>query len=308
MRKPFSSPAVLSRFFLLCVISYSGFFGDVSPALGGLPVIDAVGRKIEVPSSPRRIVTLAPSLGELAAEILGSDLDRIVGVSEFTDFPPALKKLPTVGAYSHFSVEKVAALKPDLVLATTDGNTKEQIRQLEELKIPVVIVKSDSFGGIGESMLLSSKVLGVPEVGEKMARRLNQGVENIKKKSASKPRLKVLLQIGLSPVVVVGGGTFLNDAIQAVGAENSFGDSTIHYPRPSSEEVLARNPDVILILEMGESPTSAERAVQDWMSFKTLNAAKNKAIRVLHSDALVRPSLRILEGLALLEKAVHEKK
>ena len=257
-------------------------------------------------AAPKRVITLAPSLGELAAEVLGEDLDRIVGVTEFTDYPPALKKVSSIGPYSHFNLEKVMALKPDLVLGTTDGNSKEQIEHLRELKIPVVVVSTENFEKIEESICLVAEALGLPKVGEQMARRLKQGLKNLhahRPASASKP--KVLLQIGVSPTVVVGGGTFLDQAIRTIGARNIFEDSKIHYPRPSREEILARNPDVIVILEMGESAATTAAAVKDWASYSTLKAAKNRKIRVLNSDSLMRPSLRILEGLSLLERIVY---
>src|SRR4051812_45152654 len=92
---------------------------------------------------PKRIVTLAPSLGELASDLLGPELDRIVGVSEFTDYPPTLSKIPSIGPYVRINVEKVLSLKPDLVLGTVSGNSKEQVEQLIALGLHVLTVKAE---------------------------------------------------------------------------------------------------------------------------------------------------------------------
>src|SRR5262245_40620061 len=93
-------------------------------------ITDATQTKVVLVDRPNRIVTLSPSLGELAADLLGDNLDRLVGVSEFTDYPPALKKVNSVGPYHQFNLERVLALKPDLVLATLDGNPRDRVLHL----------------------------------------------------------------------------------------------------------------------------------------------------------------------------------
>jgi iron complex transport system substrate-binding protein len=281
------------------------FLWGVSQPLRAAEVLDAGGKKVQLVATPQRIVTLAPSLAELAADLLGDELERIVGVSEFTDYPPGLKKVASIGPFNHVSVERVVSLKPDLVLATTDGNSKEQIEQLRELKVPVVVVKTDDFEQIGESILIISRSLGVPALGQKMAARLKVGLENLHERSKNRKRVKILLQIGESPLVVVGGGTFLDRAIQKVGAENVFQDSKIRYPRPSMEDIVIKDPEVIVILIMGDGASRAEAQMQSWMPFTTLQAVKNHRVRILHSEELLRPSLRILEGLSLLERTIH---
>lgn len=278
------------------------------PSAQGAEVVDALGTKVQLIAQPRRVVTLAPSLGELAADLLGADLERVVGVSEFTDYPPGLKKATSVGPFNHVNVERVFSLRPDLVLATTDGNSKEQIEQLRELKVPVVVVRTNDFEQMGESILIVSKALGVPAQGLQMAERLRAGLAHFATSAKKRKKVRILLQIGESPLVVAGGGTFLDQAIQKVGAENIFSDSKIHYPQPSMEDIIVRNPEVIVILIMGDGKSRAEAQVRSWLSFGAIQAVKNHQIRVLHSDTLLKPTLRILEGLSLLERTIHGKK
>src|SRR6478672_2161638 len=108
---------------------------------------------------PRRIVTLAPSLAELAADLAGEKIERIVGVSEYTDFPPALKKVESIGPYHKFNLEKVVSLKPDLVLATSDGNSRDQVLHLRELGVPVVVVETQSLAQVVSSIRLIGQAM-----------------------------------------------------------------------------------------------------------------------------------------------------
>jgi iron complex transport system substrate-binding protein len=278
-----------------------------SQATLGNQIIDATRTEVRLVENPRRVVTLAPSLGELVADLLGKDLVRLIGVSEYTDYPLTLKKLPSVGPYHHFNLEKVLALKPDLVLATLDGNSKEQVNHLRELKVPVVVVETGNFTEIAGSIKLVANALGVPKLGAEMADRLTKGIQRRKQSAQSHPPLKVLLQIGEDPMVLVGGNSFLQSALETIGAVNVYRDAKIPYPRPSLEDVLKKDPDIIVIVAMGDDLKQFDSMARKWRQFHGLKAVKNGRVHVLRSDALLRPTLRILEGLALLEDTVYGK-
>jgi len=262
--------------------------------------------QISVPK-PKRVITLAPSLGELVADFLGNDLSRIVGVSEYTDYPPALKSFPSVGSYAQFSLEKVLSLKPDLVFATMDGNPRDTVLHLKELGVPVVIVKTESLGAIQESIRQVADALGMPEKGQQMAAQLQRGIDRLKADVGSSSP-KVMLQIADQPLIVAGKKSFLNDALEILGAKNIYADSELPYPKPSFEDVLRKNPDVIIIAAMGDDATLFRAMATRWLEFKTLNAVKNHRVYLVQSDALLRPTLRILEGLSVLKKVIYEKK
>jgi iron complex transport system substrate-binding protein len=268
-------------------------------------IVDFTGTKVQVVESPKRIVTLAPSLGELAADLLGNNIQRIIGVSEYTDYPPVLKRVESVGPYFRFNLEKVAVLKPDLVLATTDGNPKDQVLHLRELGLPVVVVSTHSFKEIEDSIRLVAKSLSTEKEGDQIVGQLQRGIERIRARTRDLPKKKVLLQIGAEPFVVVGRASFLHEAIEAVGGSNVYSDADSHYPRPAMEDAVSRNPDVILILALGNDLRPFQQMLKNWQSFPGLRAVKSHQVKLLKSDPIFRPSLRLLEGLAILEKAVH---
>lgn len=266
---------------------------------------DSTGAQVKLVTAPQRIVTLSPALGELAAEILGEDLSRIVGVSDRTDYPPALQDKPSVGSFAAFNLEKIIALKPDLILATMDGNPRDRVLQLRELGFPVVVVSGSSFAQIQEGFLLVGQALGKKEDGKRLSQSFEKALKKIHlKANQRKIKPRVVLQIGADPLVVAGSKSFLNEALMQVGAQNIYSDLKNAYPRPAFEDLVHRNPDLILILSMDQDLSISRREVVKWNQFKNLNAVKNRKIRVLQGDTLLRPSMRLLEGLALLEKTL----
>ena len=266
---------------------------------------DVTGANVHLQARPVRIVTLAPSLAELVYELSGSG-DQLVGVSEYTDFPAELRKIKTVGPYAHFNLETVFALKPDLVLATSDGNPKDQIGHLRELGIPVIVVGTETFVQIENSITLISTALGKEKAGLSLIEKLRAGVKSIQSevRARQSPAKKIVIQLGDDPVIVVGRGTFLHEAIGLVGAVNLYGDSPSHYPRPSVEDVVQKDPDVILILALSGDLSSFEKMAKKWERFSKLKAVQGKNIRILYADSLLRPTGRLLDGLRLLMKAV----
>ncbi len=253
-----------------------------------------------------RIVTLAPSLGELVADLGGAN--RIVGVSEYTDYPAELKVKKSVGPYSRFNLEEVIALKPDLVLGTLDGNAKDQVEHLKELGLNVVLVAAQSFQDIDTSIGLIGKAMGEEETARALQKRfrdsLTQFSDRAKKRNSVNPP-RVLLQLSSDPLVVVGRGSFLQEAVELLGAKNLYSDSKTHYPKPTLEDVLVRNPDIIVVMSLGKDKIEEEKSVNLWKRFSNVTAVKNKRIHVIEADRLVRPTLRIFEGLKKLEGVLY---
>lgn len=299
---------LFSSFIMISLLFGAGMIhATVHATAHAIEVVDVTGFHLNIKARPKRIVSLIPSLGELAAEILQEDLGRIVGVSEFTDFPPVLKDKPSVGSYARFSIEKVVSLKPDLVLGTKDGNSRDQILHLRELGLPVLVVSTETLIEVEESILLVAMALGLEDRGRAVRSQLKNGIANIKSRAKGRPGTKVLLQIGDQPLIVVGKKSFLHEALKTIGAENVYGGVDISYPRPSLEDVVARNPDVIVVLALSGDTGLFERMAKAWQRFPKMKAVTNARIKVVQGDTVLRPSLRLLEGLSLLEKAVYSK-
>lgn len=289
----------------------TALLGDSSAALSR-ELTDALGAHVKIADHPIRIVTLAPSLGELSADLLGSSIDRIVGVSDFTDYPKALNEKKSVGSYARFNLEAVVGLKPDLIVATSDGNSRDQIEHLRELHQPVVVVKTSSFSDIDESIKILAQALDAEKAGVEIRKQLSDGLRKVEERAEAraqsrKSKPEIMLQLDTNPLVVVGNSTFLNEALSKVGAHNVYSDVNKSYPKPAIEDAVKRNPDAILLLAMESNLDSFKKAAIDWKRFAKMKAVQAGQIKVIRADVLIRPSLRILEGLSLLEQAIYEK-
>lgn len=312
-----------------CVLLIPLIFAIWMPPGYAREIRDATGEKVVLVDHPKRIVTLAPSLGELAAELLvevngkaagepnkfknefkvkfQNELGRIVGVTEYTNYPLELKNVASIGSYVHLNLEKILSLKPDLVLGTLDGNRKDEIVHLRELGVPVILVRTGSFDGIEDSIRLVALALNRPSEAEPILAKLNKGLNQIRERTKTHPSKKVMLQVGDDPLIVVGHKSFLHDAISLVGASNVYSNADENYPRPSLEDVLSRDPDFIVVAAMGADLALYKKMVEKWKQFPKLSAVKNKRVLLLEADALLRPTPRILEGLIQFEQAIYGK-
>jgi iron complex transport system substrate-binding protein len=275
-------------------------------------ITDSSGTHVVISDHPQRIVTLAPSIAELVSDFLGIELQRIVGVSESTDFPPALKKVPSVGQYQKLNLEKIASLKPDLVIATEDGNSKDQIDHLREIGLPVLVLSTNTFLEIEGSMKLVAEALGPQSMTESRAviDRFERAIGIFRERGAKRnPKKRVILELDDNPLIVVGGKSFLNEAVTLIGADNIYSDSKTGYPRPSKEDVIQKNPDMILLPTFGAgfglSNPEFIAKLEAWAQYPSLKAVKTRQVKALEGDTLLRPSMRLLEGLGLLERAIY---
>jgi iron complex transport system substrate-binding protein len=249
---------------------------------------------------PMRIVTLIPSLGEIAGDIAGPELSRIVGVSDSTDYPPALKKVVSVASYARLNLEAIVALKPDLVLASADGNPKDQVNHLRELGLKVVVVRSASLADVEKSIETIGQAMGDTQSAQALLARFRAGEEQIRDHAKVRGlHPTVMLEISENPLIVAGRDTFLNEAIELVGAKNIFADLPGGYPRPSVEEAVHRDPDVIIITDLDTD--------SQWTQFPKMKAVAQGKVRTLQGNLLLRPSPRILQGIIALEHAIYKK-
>jgi len=264
--------------------------------------VDQVGRRVNIPAAPRRLVTLAASLTEIVFDLgLGN---RLVGVAQFSDYPPAAKKLPKVGSYIAPDLEKIVALRPDLCLAIKDGNPRQVVDRLQSLGIPVYVVDPRNLPEVIATLKAIGHLLGAGARADELAATLNRRYQRIKNLTAqAKHRPRVFLQIGLAPIVSAGSHTFLNELITTAGGVNLAAGKT-PYPRFSIEEVLARQPQVIIITSMARGG-AFEQVKAGWERWRNIPAARNHRIFLVDSDLVDRPSPRLLDGLEVLFRLIH---
>ncbi len=264
--------------------------------------IDETGRKVNIPPSPKRIVSLAPSVTETLFA-LGLD-EEIVGVTTFSDYPEAARSKSCVGSYVSISLEKVVSLSPDLIIGTADGNKIETVEQLERVGFPVYMINPSNLDEIFKMVLDIGRVTGKENEAKKLVCNLRERVRIVVSQTAGLKKPKVFFQIGIDPIVTVSSNTLHNELITLAGGINISGNEATKYPRYSIEEIIVRKPEIIIVSSMKRGE-DFDRIRDKWKRWKNIPAVKNNRIHIFNSDLTDHPSPRIVDGLEELAKIIH---
>ena len=299
------SPSSHITFAWLCLSVFlcDGLYPVTAQAAETAPriVVDDLGRQVQVPNTPVRIVSLAPSITETLFAIgLG---ERVVGVTQFCDFPPEAQAKPKVG-YIHPNLETLVALETDLILATREVLRTDVLGKLEQLQIPVYIVDATTVDGILTHIQTLGRLLGASAAADEVVRRMQRRIEEIKARVARLPRPRVLYVLNSEPLMTVGPGSFIDGAIEMAGGANVAARARMAYPQLSMEEVLREDPEVLLF-PTGRAEGISEGEEARWQRWTTLSAVQHKRLRRIPSDLLNRPGPRIVEGVNALARAIH---
>ncbi len=255
-----------------------------------------------VPDTPRRIIALAPSITEMIYS-LGRE-DRLVGVAQQSDYPAAAKSLPTVGTFVRPDIEKIVALRPDLCIATTEGNPPYAISRIQSLGIPVYVTRPVGLNGIMRSLLDIGDLLGVERKAKAVVGRMQARIDHVKDLVAmARSRPRVFFELGFAPLVSAGENSFDGQLITyAGGVDISRGPEP--YPRISMEQVLAGKPDVIIIASMAKRG-NPEQVKSEWDRWTSLPAVRDRRVYVVDPNLFDQPSVRLVDALELLARLIH---
>jgi iron complex transport system substrate-binding protein len=275
----------------------------VQNAMAGTRIVkDGLGRQVTLPSNPRRIVALAPSITETVFA-LGQEA-RLVGVTRFSDHPPEARRLPNVGSYVHLDLEKIVSLNPDLCIAVKDGNPREVVHLLESFNIPVYAVNPRNLEGVMETLLEIGMLLGTEKRARELVDGMQQRIAAVRARvSKTDKRPGVFFQIGISPIVAVGTDTFIHELIEMAGGRNLTA-GPLPYPRFSREQVVALRPDVFIITSMARGAVF-DQVKSAWSRWPDIPAIKNDRLYLVDSNLFDRTSPRLVDALEVLARLIH---
>ncbi len=245
--------------------------------------------------APQRIVTLSPHAAELVCAAGGCD--RIVGVVDYTDFPPQLKSRPHVGNYAAINVEAILALRPDLVVAWRNGNPAPALEQLKQFGLRIIDSHPVLLEDIPKEIKYLGNILKTNAHAENVAKILQAQLHALKARFQHPPTLSVFYEIWHQPLMTVGANQFITETIQLCGGRNIFSDLPKPAFKVSMEAVLARNPQVILI---GGQPNKRASWKQAWLKWPQLSAVQSNHIYFVPPDLLQRPGPRLIAGAAII--------
>ena len=256
--------------------------------------------KAEAP--PKRIVSLAPSITESIYQ-LGAE-DTLIAVTSYCNYPPQAKTKEIIGTLTNPNIEHIYSLSPDLVLAVNGINRSQTIEKLKSLGLKVVVFDdTNSFDDITKSFIQLGELTGREEKARSIVEEVRREVELIFSKFKNLTPVRVFWEVGAKPLVSAGAESFADEFIRYSGGINIFADTSIRYPRVNREEVLNRNPEVIILVTMGDV---TEKEKLYWEKFKSLEAVKNNRIYIIDADKVCRPTpVSFLIGLKEVVRLLH---
>lgn len=265
---------------------------------------DDAGRQVDIEKAPQRIIAFGPSITEILFELgLG---DRIVGVSDFCDYPQEALAKPKVGNSFSPSIEKVVELDPDLVMTVEHEQFNSE---LEGLGITYVVLDPENVMSILDTIRIAGEVTGKAREGNSLVSDMEQVIVDITNRVKSVARPTVFFMVdGTDPNIpwTVGGGSFIHDVITIAGGENIASRVADDYTQLSIEEIVNADPDIIIIQTMmGGVPTVAAEVLEQHPIWQQLSAVREGSIYLINGDLVSRPGPRITQGLEEMAKILH---
>jgi ABC-type Fe3+-hydroxamate transport system substrate-binding protein len=263
-------------------------------------VTDEAGRRVTLSVKIDRIVSLAPNLTEIVYAVGAGD--RLVGRTSYCDYPPQAKTVTEVGDTLHPSVERIIALKPQVVLVSTASQLENFTRQLDAQKIAVYVTNPQSLDQVFVSMEKLGQLFGTSDVASKLVSDLRQRASAVEHTTTPLKPVRVFYQVSDEPLYTIGREAYLTDLIKRAGGISVTADVPTAFPRFSDEAALASKPDAI-ILPTGGSMGNANSNVAP--ALKKSPAALNNRVHKINDDLLSRPGPRLVDGLEQLARALH---
>lgn len=272
-------------------------FFCASKAMADISVRDDAGQMVVLKNPAERIISLAPHITELLFAAGGGE--RIVGTISHSDYPSAAKKIPLIGDDRQIDMERVIALKPDLLVVWWHGNTERQVAQLRQLGIPLFNSEPHKLDDIPGSMVRLGRLLGSDKKAEQAAANLRQKLASLTAQYGKRSPVRLFYQVSDRPLYTLNGQHIVSDAIRLCGGENIFSSMKVTAPNVSVESVLQQDPEAIF----GGSPRGPTEGINMWRQFSTMTAVRRSNLFALDDDLFSRAGPRMIMGaLALCEK------
>jgi iron complex transport system substrate-binding protein len=252
----------------------------------------------------RRVVSLAPHVTELLFAAGGGD--RIVGTVNFSDYPVAARSIPRVGDNRQVDIERVLALKPDLLVVWRHNAASRQMEQLRKLGIPLYYSESHKLEDIPDAVLKLGKLMGTTQAAEENATELRRQLHALTLQYRNRPSVRVFYQVWDKPLFTLNERHIVSDAIRVCGGENIFAKLPMTAPNIGAEAVLKENPEAIVSGDRRDRDTSG---IEIWKKYPSMLAVSRGNLFALDADLINRSGPRILAGAAeLCEKLEQARK
>ncbi|WP_426103919.1 cobalamin-binding protein [Massilia sp. TSP1-1-2] len=264
-------------------------------ANAAITVVDDDGKQVTLQKPALRVIALAPHATELVYAAGGAE--RIVAAVDYSDYPEAAKKLPRVGNNRQADMERIAALKPDLIVVWMHGSSERQIEQIRALGIPMFHSEPKKLAEIPDSINRIGKLMGTETVADAAAADLRRQLAALAARYAGRPPVRLFYQVWDKPLYTLNGGHIVSDAVRLCGGENIYAGMTVTAPVVSVESVLGEDPEAII--------STGERSKEDggvalWKPYTSMTAVRRDNLFRVDGNLLNRAGPRMIAGAAAL--------
>jgi len=269
-----------------------------------LVVRDMTGREVALAAPPARIVSLVPSVTETIFALGGEA--RLAGRTDWCDSPPAARDKPSVGGMINPSLEAIATLKPDLVIATDEGNREETAVQLRRLGIPTYLVHAHRVAEMLDMIARLGALVERPDAVAPLVESIQARIDDVRRRVARRRPPRVLYVLWPEPLIVPGRASHITELIDLAGGRSITATVGESYVRLSLEAAVARAPDVIILADHSKAGTAAGRQSPDkWQRLTSVPAIRDGRLHSIDLSILHRYGPRVAEGLELLARMLH---
>jgi len=268
--------------------------GAAQAAHAAVTVRDDAGNAVTLAKPAQRVISTAPHITELLFAAGGGE--RVVGAMSYSDYPEVAKRIPVIGSDATIDMERLVALRPDLLVVWQTGNTERQLAQLKSLGIPIFYSEPKKLEEVATSLTRLGQLLGTDATAQAAARDYRQKIGKLSATYAQRPPVSVFYQIWEKPLFTLNGEHIVSDALRVCGGRNVFAALKVTAPSVSTEAVLQENPEAII----GGERHDAQSGINIWKPYKGLLAVQRDNLFMLDSELLVRATPRIADGIAVL--------
>lgn len=256
-----------------------------------IEVQDDRGARIDLPEPAQRVVSLAPFITELVFAAGGGD--RLVAVSEHSDYPPAARELPRIGNAFSVNLERLLAVRPDLVISWQTGVDPRVVQRLESMAIPVFVLEPRDVDDVASALRRVGRLLGSSSTADRQAHAFSAAISGIRERYAARDTVSVFYQVSREPLMTLNGRHMVTAILNLCGGSNIFHELSPIAPTVNRERVVARDPEAILI---SASAGGAVEAVAYWQRYPSLKAVRHDNVYTVDGDLLNRQTPRLVAG------------
>lgn len=270
-----------------------------SAAQAAVTVKDDAGLAVTIDKPALRVISMAPHVTELLFAAGGGS--RVVGAVNYSDYPEAAKSIPRIGSNREIDIERVIALKPDLIVAWMHNSSERQVELVRKLGVPVFQSDPQSLDSIPESVLRLGQLMGTDAAAKATATQLRNQLTSLREQYAKRSPVRTFYQVWDKPLYTLSGKSILTDAMRLCGGVNIFDSLNVVAPIVTIESVLQANPEAII--------ATAEKnygGVELWKQYGSVQAVRNNNLFTLDGNLLNRAGPRMVQGTAAMCEVLEQ--